>query len=341
MHVGGDTSDIRNLMPKTPGCALSTVGCIAVLLPARAHAADLSFLAPRGPVAAAQQAHFYDVVLLMMVVIVPVLVLVPLFAWRYRYRNRSARYTPKWRFSWPLEVVIWGVPVVVVAVLAVWLWHGTERLDPYAPIRADARPLKVDVIGYDWKWLFVYPELHIATMGTLEFPANRPLDIELTSDTVMQSFFVPALGSQIYVMAGMTTRLHLKADTTGQFLGENTQYNGEGFQNQKFEARAATPEGFRKWVAEARAKGIALTPKVYDAIRARSGRDEVRKAVDARGMPPGTLFFSGVPADLFHNVVRSFHGGPQTSAALLSGESALAAAAVKPFPVDRRKERTE
>ena len=301
---------------KAAAGAISALTVITV--PTRALAEGISFLDPKGPVAATQANHFYDIVLLMLIVILPVMLFTPLVAWRYRYRNRRARYSPKWKFSWPLEALVWGVPFAVVVVLSVWLWQDSSQLDPYKPISGAGEPLRVDVIGYDWKWLFVYPDLHVATMGQLAFPAARPLSLHLTSDSVMQAFFVPALGSQIYTMAGMQTKLHLKADAPGQFLGENTQYNGEKFHEQKFHARAMTDRGFGDWLAAVRAKGVAFTPDVYNHIRAKSTVDDVRKAVGG-DMPPDTVYFKGVPAHLFVNVINSYHGGAQTSQALLGG----------------------
>jgi cytochrome o ubiquinol oxidase subunit II len=304
--------------------SVTVVPCLLVIVATvlsagGARAADVSFLDPQGPIAAAQRTHFFHVILLMMVVVLPVLVLTPLLAWRYRYGNKSARYTPKWRLYEPLEVVIWGVPLAVVTVLGFWLAHATGALDPYRPLQSAEKPLRVDVIGYDWKWLFVYPQLHIASVGQLVFPAHTPIAMRLTSDSVMQSFFIPALGSQIYAMAAMQTKLHLMADSTGQFLGENTQYDGAGFQDQKFIARATTPEGFRDWIADVRAHGVPLTAAAYDAIRKRNTVAQLRTALKAVRMPPDAVFFNHVPQDLFARVMRSFHGGPADSVAMVGG----------------------
>jgi cytochrome o ubiquinol oxidase subunit 2 len=198
----------------------------------------LTFLDPKGPISAAERTHFYVVNLILTIVVLPVLVLTPIFAWRYRYRNASARYTPRWEFWWPLEIEIWAVPLGIVIMLAIWLTHDTVGLDPYVPVSSQVPassdpPLRVEVVGYDWKWLFVYPDEGIASIGELAVPAGRELAFDLTSDTVLQSFVVPALGSQIYAMPGMVTHLHLVAKAPGSFLGENTQYNGEGFEKQK------------------------------------------------------------------------------------------------------------
>ncbi len=282
----------------------------------------LSFLDPQGPIAAAQRAHLIDVTLLLLIVVVPVLVLTPIVVWRYRL-NGSARYTPKWSFYRPLEFVVWGIPIAVVIVLGVWLHRNTQALDPYAPLTSAAGPpLRIDVIGYDWKWLFVYPQFNIASIGEFAFPADRPLDIVLTSDTVMQSFLIPALGSQIYAMPGMVTKLHLLANTPGSFRGENTQYNGEGFYQQDFTAKAMAPADFQVWVKRVQTAGIPLSEKAYYAISQRSTLSETRKALGASSGQDGSLFFADVSSNLFDTVVQSFAmgmsgeaGSPSQSAA--------------------------
>lgn len=291
--------------------------CTSLAFAAETSSPDATFLSPHGPVAAAQRQHFIDIILLMLIVLLPVLIGMPFVAWRYRFRNKSTRYTPGWGFYWPLEVVIWGVPLAVVAVLSIWLVHGTTTLDPYRALKSTGKPLEVDVIGYDWKWLFVYPQLHIASIGQLVIPEHRQISMRLTSDTVMQSFFIPALGSQIYAMAAMQTRLHLMADSTGQFLGENTQYNGLGFQHQRFIARATTLQGFRDWVAIVNTNGVPLTPPVYDAIARHTTVSQLRSALNTSRMPPNAVFFNHVNPDLLRNVVSSFHGGPSSSSAIV------------------------
>jgi len=279
---------------------------------------DLSFLDPQGPVAAMQRTHLFGIVAIVLIVVLPVIVLAPYYAWRYRYRNRSAPYRPQWGFSRPLEFVIWGVPFAIVIGLAVWLTQSTVALDPYRQISAD-KPVRVEVIGYDWKWLFIYPDSGIASIGLLAFPVDRPLSLHLTSDTVMQSFFIPALGSQIYAMGGMVTHLNLAGSAPGRFLGENTQYNGTGFAQQKFIARAMTPAEYHAWLKHVRVTGIPMTPEVYDVIRKRTTKAAARNALGADRFPDGEIYFTDVPSNLFPRVVRSFHGGVATSAGLLRG----------------------
>lgn len=270
-----------------------------------AHAPSLTFLDPQGPVAAAQRAHLIEVVLILLIVVLPVLVFTPIVAWRYRYSG-SARYAPNWTFYWPLEFVVWGIPIAIVAVLGIWLWRSTKALDPYAPLSFTRPPLRVEVIGYDWKWLFIYPDLKIASIGEFAFPADRPLAVDLTSDTVMQSFFIPALGSQIYAMPAMVTKLHLIADGPGSFRGENTQFNGEGFYEQNFTAEAMTSANFTAWVNRVQTKGVLLSDEVYGAIRQRSTLADTRKALGAGQGQNGVLYFTAVSPNLFERVVDSF-----------------------------------
>ncbi len=292
---------------------------------------NVTFLSPGGPIASAQRGYFIDIILILLIVVVPVLLLTPLFAWRYRYRNSSAPYRPDWSFSWPLEIIIWGVPFCVVIVLAVWLWRATHDLDPYRPLVSGQPPLRVDVVGYDWKWLFIYPSLGVASLGQFAFPSDRPVSIRLTSDTVMQSFFIPALGSQIYAMAGMVTRLHLKADRPGDFRGENTQYNGKKFHRQKFTATAMTPDAFGAWARRIKTEGIPLTAATYKILRKQNTAKDMHGALHADRMPEGVVYFRDVPKSLFANVVKSFHGGSSASAALANaaaeGRSTSAVAA--------------
>jgi cytochrome o ubiquinol oxidase subunit II len=266
----------------------------------------LTFLVPHGAIAAAQRYHFLEVVAMVLIVVAPVLLVAPFFAWRYRYGG-SARYTPKWSFYWPLEIAIWGIPVAIVVVLAVWLWENTHALDPYAPIASNQPPVRIEVVGYDWKWLFIYPDLGIASMGEMAFPAGRPLALELTSDTVVQSFLIPALGSQIYAMPGRITRLHLEASGPGRFQGENAHFNGDGYFQQHFLARALTPTGFDEWVKLVRSKGIPLSAQAYQAIAGRTTLVDTRKALGVASGSDGAVYFKSIPPTLFGRIVASFH----------------------------------
>ncbi|WP_203234852.1 cytochrome ubiquinol oxidase subunit II [Modicisalibacter coralii] len=286
--------------------ARAFLGLLALLVVTGCSQNNLSFLDPHGPVAAAQRTHFWIVVALTLVVVLPVIVLTPVLVWKYRYGGEST-YRPRWSFSKRLEYLIWGVPFLIVAILGYFLWQQTYSLDPYKPLPSDQKPLHVQVVGYDWKWLFIYPEQNIATVNELVFPAERPLELELTSDTVMQSFFVPALGSQIYAMHGMVTRLHLLADHPGTYRGENTQYNGERFHEQHFTAKAVTEAAFDDFIAGARRHGHALDRPTYQVL---DGRNTVRELARALGEDGQTeaLRFSATPDDLFSAIVAGTPG---------------------------------
>ena len=257
-----------------------------------------SFLDGAGPSAADTATLFWIVLGAMLIVVLPVLVLTPIIAWRYRLRG-GAGYAPRWESSRPLEAVVWGIPVAIVLSLSVVLWHATHRLDPYRAIRAHQRPLEVQVVAMDWKWLFLYPEQHVATVDVLIAPAGRPLRLHLTSASVMQSFMVPQLGGQIYAMAGMTTQLNLLASRTGISMGQNTQYNGDGFPRQRFRLLAVTAPAFDRFVARARTSPRRLDASRYDALTRRSTIDR-------------PLLFSAVPPGLFARIVAR---GMRTSGA--------------------------
>ena len=315
------------LVAKAQRLASCLFWVILVQLPwvIRAHAAAITFIVPHGPVAEVQRGYLIDFCLLLTIVVLPVLVATPWFAWRYRYGNASRPYRPWWSFSWPLEIIVWGIPFGVVVVLAVWLWRGAHALDPYAPIASAKPSLQVDVVGYDWKWLFIYPTLHIASLGEFALPDDRPVSMRLTTETVMQSFFIPALGSQIYAMAGMVTRLHLKANGTGPLRGENTQYNGKGFHEQKFTAVAMTPDDFSTWVKKVRVQGLPMTPKTYNTIRQETTLHQTRKTLNAKPAKYDAVYFNNVSPNLFKNIVQSFHGGSTDAAVLVGNATANAA----------------
>lgn len=278
-----------------------------------------SFLDPGGPVAAAQRAHLIEVIAWTMIAILPVFILVPVLFWRYRYRNKKARYTPDWEFSGWLDVLMWGVPFIIIAVLSAQLWQSTHALDPYKPIASTEAPVKVQVVGLDWKWLFIYPDLGIATVNELAFPVGASVAMDVTTDTVMQSLMIPALAGQIYAMPGMRTKLHVLADETGSFLGENTQFSGVGFPEQKFEAVSMTANDFATWVAKVKADGIALDAATYGRLAAASTGAEAHDTFGSAQMPKGVLYFNAVEPALFANVLDRYKQGTPVPPALQPG----------------------
>lgn len=233
-------------------------------------------LDPKGQVGADEKSLIITATALMLLVVVPVIVLTLVFAWKYRASNTNATYTPKWAHSNKIEAVVWLIPCCIVAFLAVLTWHTTHKLDPYRPLDSNQKPVTIEVVSMNWKWLFIYPELNIATVNQIAFPVNVPVNFRITSDTVMNSFFIPQLGGQIYAMAGMQTQLHLIANEAGSYKGFSANYSGAGFSGMKFNAIAtATPAEFDAWVARVRASGTPLNAAAYRQLSVQSENNPV------------------------------------------------------------------
>jgi len=230
-------------------------------------------LAPPGDVAARQGEILMVSTGLMLLVIVPVMVLTVLFAWRYRQSNKAATYKPDWDHSTQLELVIWSAPLLIIICLGALTWASTHLLDPYRPLEKTSanqtisakpqKPLEVEVVALDWKWLFIYPEYGVAAVNELAAPAGRPIDFRITSSSVMNSFYIPALAGQIYAMPAMQTQLHAVMPTTGTFQGFSANYSGAGFSGMHFTFLSDDPADFDKWVAEAKAGGGKLDRTTY------------------------------------------------------------------------------
>jgi cytochrome o ubiquinol oxidase subunit 2 len=266
-----------------------------------------SFMNPRGPIAEDQKVHLFWVTVLTMVAIVPVFVLLPLILFSYRRgRKTKSNYQPKWDSSSFLELLMWGVPVVLVTVMSARLWHSTHVLDPYEKISSRNPTVNVQVVGLDWKWLFIYPDHGIATVGELALPIDHPASLTLTSDTVMQSFVIPALGGQIYAMPGMQTELNLIADQLGTMEGENTQFNGDGFAGQKFMTHVVPPEEFEAWVEKVKQQGVALDEASYKVLARRTKQRTAVANLRTNSMPAGTIYFTLDDKELFNNIMMRY-----------------------------------
>ena len=257
---------------------------------------------PKGPIALAERNLLFDAFCVMMIVVVPVIVLTLWFAWRYRASNTKAAYTPTWANSFKIDALTWLIPAVIVVAVAVLLWRSTHRLDPYRPLESKEPPLDIQVVAQDWKWLFIYPEQGIAVVNQLAFPAGRPVSLRITSDTVMNSFYVPQLAGQIYAMAGMQTRLQLLADQPGTFVGRNSQYSGGGYSQQHFEVKAMSQADFDAWVARAKQGGARLDATTYPALAAKSRANPI-------------TYYSTVEPNLFDSIIDKYrHSGHAHSA---------------------------
>jgi len=250
-------------------------------------------LFPKGPVGQAQLDLLVTAFWLMMIVAIPAIVLTLFFAFRYRSGQDTAAYDPDWGGSWKVETVVWLVPAAIIVVLGTLVWTSTHKLDPYKALSSDQAAFKVQAIALDWKWLFLYPELGTASVNELAFPADRPLSLEITSDTVMNSFMIPALGGQIYAMAGMRTELNLIADEPGVFTGRNTMFSGDGFPDQHFQAHAMTPDDFEAWKAKAGGASGALDAQTYLELRKQSVANPV-------------TYYPAYEPDLFELLLRKY-----------------------------------
>ncbi|HEX7382590.1 MAG TPA: hypothetical protein VF265_10610 [Nevskiaceae bacterium] len=294
--------------PRASRIALVIALCAApLLLSACSGNLHLSFLNPQGPVAHAEMVHFYWVLGIMAVFVAgPIFLALPFLLWRYRYGNRKrTTYWPKWKDDKVINVLTWAGPVAIVIVFGVFMSYTAPHLDPYRPLASKQPALHVQVIGYDWKWLFIYPDQHIATIGTFVLPVGRPVTFQLTSATVMKSFFIPALGSQIYAMGGMVTRLNLLASKTGRFLGENTMYDGDGFHDEQFVAVAKTPAEFKAWVGKMQATGVPLDPEILRLLSDASTREQMMARLPPTATRNGYVSLVDMTPAFFPGVVHA------------------------------------
>lgn len=227
-------------------------------------------LNPRGIIAFKERRLMLDAVLLMLLVVVPVFALTFSFAWRYRADNTRARYLPNWEHNRAEEFVWWGVPMIIIAVLAVITWSSAHALDPYRPLRSTTAPLTIQVVSLDWKWLFIYPTQGIATVNYLVIPEQTPIAFQLTSAAMMNALWIPQLGGQEMTMPGMVTKLHLMADGTGTYEGLSSNFSGKGFSGMQFRVQSVTRGDFDRWVAVAKQATSTLDLATYQALAAPS-----------------------------------------------------------------------
>ena len=247
---------------------------------------DLVLLNASGDVAVQQGRLIVISTVLMLLIIVPVIALTVFFAWKYRASNKEAEYSPEWDHSTQLELAIWAAPLIIIIALGAITWISTHTLDPYRALRriddtrtvpANAKPLVVEVVALDWKWLFIYPEQGIASVNELAAPLDRPIMFKITSSTVMNSFYIPALAGQIYAMPGMETKLHAVINKPGEFEGFSANYSGAGFSGMRFKFHGLSNEGFDEWVKKAKAgKDGELSRETYVKLETPSERDPVR-----------------------------------------------------------------
>jgi cytochrome o ubiquinol oxidase subunit II len=287
------------------------VVCAAVLV---ASCQQTGILDPQGPVASAERLLLINSTAIMLVVIVPVILMTLGFAWWYRSSNARARRTEELAYEGRIDFVVWSIPGLVVILLGGVNWIGSHQLDPRAPIAANAKPLEVDVVSLDWKWLFIYPDQGIAAVNQLVIAAGTPVNFRLTSATVMNSFLVQQLGSQIYTMPGMTTHLNLLADNPGEFPGISANFSGNGFAWMRFTVKAVPSADFDGWVAQVRGSGSALDLPGYAEL-----------AKPSQDVPPTT--YRAVDPKLFERIVEQTVSGSSLPTPRAEGRDGAAGAA--------------
>lgn len=250
----------------------------------------MNLLDPQGPVAAADKTILIDSIAIMLAIVVPTIIAILAFAYWFRQSNPRARYLPDFAYSGRLEMVVWAIPTLTVILLGGVAWIGSHQLDPAAQVAGTGSPVRIQAVSMDWKWLFIYPDQRIATVNSLTVPVGAPLQIELTSASVWNVFFVPQLGSMIYTMNGMVTHLNLRADNEGTIQGLSAHFSGDGFPDMMFDVHVVSPLEFPSWVAN--------TAKSSEVLNA----DSIKKLMQ-QTIEPGKPTFRLEDPRLFEDIV--------------------------------------
>lgn len=249
---------------------------------------------PKGLVAADEKTLFITALWLILIIVVPTIIFTLVIARRYRASNQKAKYDPSFGHSNKLEAIWWLVPIIIVSILAVITWKSTHKLNPYRPLAVKGKMITIEAVALRWRWLFIYPKQHIATINYIEFPVNQQVRFLITADAPMNSFQIPALGGQIYAMNGMQTKLHLIANYMGTFRGRSVSFSGAGFTHMVFHAKATTYKGFANWVSTVKHSHNVLTWNSYS------------KHVSQPTLDHGVKYFSSVTPGLFSRVIHKF-----------------------------------
>lgn len=255
----------------------------------------VGMLNPKGLIASEERKLFFDTLALMLIVVLPVIVMSFTFVYHYQVSHRIRVYKPNWGHSYFLETLWWGIPCVIITVLAILTWKKTYELDPYSKIAGlNQPPLLIQAIALPWKWLFIYPDQDIASVNQLVIPVGQQVEFWITADNVpMSAFFIPQLGSQIYAMAGMRTRLHLVAEHPGNYEGLDTQYNGAGFSDMHFNVQVVSPAEMQQWINQTKLSTSHLTETEYATLLNPS-------------MNNSPQLFSGISTNLFESVLMTY-----------------------------------
>ncbi len=282
--------------------ALAIVSVVTLVFFGWLFSTDMVLFDPKGPIGEAQESLIIISVILMAIIIVPVLLMSVYFPYKYRHTNKEAEYKPNWEHSTKIEVVVWAVPCLIILALG-WLTYKTSfSLDPREEIVSDKDPMTIQVVAMNWKWLFIYPEHQIATVNEVAFPVDQPVRFVVTSDTTMNSFFIPQLGSQVYAMAGMENRLNLMASEQGTYRGISANYSGFGFANMRFQAHVKDDAGFDQWVEKVKTSESKLNDDSYDWLTA-NAKEQIKT-------PHPVTYFASVDPLRFKDIIEK-HSGAQ------------------------------
>lgn len=254
---------------------------------------NIQVLHTQGHIGNEERRLMYVALLLALIVVIPVFTLLLVFAWRYRESNKKAAYSPELDGNGVAETIWWLIPSVLILILSVITWNSSHTLDPYRPLESTVKPLTIQVVSLDWKWLFIYPDQHIASVNDVRFPEKTPVTFRLTSDSVMNSFWIPQLGGQIYTMPGMSTELHLIADKTGQYTGSSANISGSGFSGMTFTAQSVSPADFAAWTHTVQKTSSPLTDKTYAAL-----------TVPSKNNP--ATFYASVDSHLYDTIMEKY-----------------------------------
>jgi len=280
----------------------SLFGVVASVLLLLLFSTDMVLFDPKGVIGIQQEYLIILSVALMSLVIVPVLFMVIYFPYKYRHSNKTEEYKPKWEHSTRIEAVVWTVPCLIILVLGTITYKTSYSLDPRKEIASDKPPLTIQVVAMNWKWLFIYPEQQIATVNELAMPVDRPVRFLVTSDTTMNSFFIPQLGSQVYAMAGMENRMNLMATEEGIYRGASANYSGFGFANMHFKTHVIDQAAFDSWIAKIKSSNKVLDDSAYSVLT-NNAKEQIKK-------PHPITYYSSVNPLRFKDIIEK-HSGVQ------------------------------
>jgi len=266
-----------------------------LLLSALLSGCQFAILSPRGVIAASEKKLFFDALELMLIVVIPVIFLSFFIPWHYRANNEKATYRPDWGHSTLMEVIWWSIPCVIILILAILTWIRTHELDPYRPLTSTKEPVMIEAIALDWKWLFIYPQYHVAAVNFAEIPVDQPVRFFITSDAPMNSLEIPQLAGQVYAMAGMQTKLNLMATHEGVYTGLSTNFSGDGFSGMNFKVHVGSMDDFHAWIKTAQRSPKQLTMAAYNQLILPSENNPVE-------------YFSSAEDGLFNAVIVKYMG---------------------------------